>query len=227
MSAVNFLHYLRPLPDLEARAFQRAAVYLKIPDDQYEAIKAFLQPLKVKDRDTYDHCLRVGLLASQLTEFMHPDPKVGFYAGTLHDVGKAMTRLSTLQKTTGWTPADTEEIKGHIVDGYRLLRDRFDFTAEVILWHHRFQPNKYPDAIPEPLHPYCEGTRIMIPLFGRLLSLCDVFDAMHRVNDKFEGVPLTGEKIKELLLKGNPDQRCLIEEAYKAGIFTTEILEDK
>jgi len=217
----NFLHYL--YHDLEALTKSRSE-QLSIGPKDYEAILAFLQPLKVKDQATYEHSLRVGWLASNLVEFMHLDPKVGFYSGLLHDVGKAMTRLPTLQKTDGWTPADAEEIKSHIIDGYRLLRDHFDFTAEVILWHHRFQPNRYPETFPEPLHEYSEGTRVMIPLFGRLLSLCDVFDALHRVNSRCDGVPLTGEKIKSLMLSHHSDQRVLIEEAYKRNIFTTTII---
>lgn len=219
----NFLNYLDPEPDLETRVTQRAE-YLSVGSQRFAEIKAFLEPLKVKDRATYEHSLRVGLLASFLCKFMHLDPKAGLYSGLLHDVGKAQTKLSTLQKTEGWTPADTEEIKGHCLDGYRFLRDKFDFTAEIILWHHRFQPNKYPETIPEPLHNYCEGTRVMIPFFGRVLSLCDVFDAFHRINSQSAGVPLTGERIKELMLERNPDQRILIEEAYMAGIFTTNIM---
>jgi response regulator RpfG family c-di-GMP phosphodiesterase len=155
---------------------------------------------------------------------MHLDAKALLYAGLLHDVGKLQTKLSTLQKTEGWLPADTEEIKNHVVDGYRVLRDCFDFTAEIILWHHRFQPGRYPESLPQPLHDYSEGTRVMIPLFGRLLSLADVFDALHRVNDKHGLEPLTGEDIKAKMLACNPDQRVLIEEAYEAGIFTTVIV---
>lgn len=219
---ITFLNYLDLEPDLETRVDQRV-VELGIDPDAYAAIKAFMHLLKIKDRATYDHSLRVGLLASRLGEFMHLDPKPMCYGGLLHDIGKAQTRRATLQKTDGWTAEDAAELKNHVGDGHRLLRDHFDFTAEVIAWHHWFQPNRYPDQIPESLHDYSEGTRVMIPLFGRLLSLCDVFDALHRVNSRCEGKPYSGEQIREIFLTHNPDQRQLILEAYKAGIFTTWI----
>jgi putative nucleotidyltransferase with HDIG domain len=222
----KFLDYLAQFPTLGRRIVTRFE-YLEIEQERKTEVMAFLEPLRIKDSETYMHCLRVGILASTLYEFMRLDAKAGFYAGLLHDVGKQQIRLATLQKTDGWTPADSEAMKAHVMDGYRILRDHFDFTAEVIIWHHRFQPNKYPNRIPPPLHEYSEGTRVMIPLLGRLLSLADVFDALHRVNDKHGSEPMTGEVIKQKMLKYNPDQKAFIELAYKEEIFTTRIYGDE
>lgn len=220
----SFVHYLDPSVPIEERlgwAFDE----LDIPSDRREAVRAFLQPLKVKDRATYEHSIRVGLLTRHIGRFMHLDEKALFYAGLLHDVGKAQTRLEILQKTEGWTPADTDEIKQHVLDGYRLLRGHFDFTGDIILWHHRFQAGGYPEELPADLHAYSEGTKAMITLYGRILALADCFDALHRNNEKFGGKQsLTGERVRERMLALNDDQRALIEKLFAAGVFTTELI---
>ena len=220
----RFLHYLDAYPSLETRVSWRANE-LCLKGGDLTDVMIFLQPLKMKDRETYDHSLRVGLLASAMGAFMHLDAKALLFAGLLHDVGKAQTKLATLQKTSGWTDTDTKEVERHVIDGHRMLRDRFDFSAEVILWHHRFQPKSYPRSSNQPLHDYSTGTKVMIPLFGRILSLCDCYDALHRVNEKYGVAQLSGAQIKTILISGNEDQRHLIDEAYVTGIFTTVLID--
>jgi putative nucleotidyltransferase with HDIG domain len=195
---------------------------LKISLDQQIGIRAFLAPLQVKDRETYRHTIRVGLLTLGIAHLMHIDQHAMFYAGVLHDVGKVQTPLSTLQKTSGWTDADTLAIRDHVMDGYRLIRDKFDFSAEVILWHHKFQRAGYPDVLPPPLHEYSLATQVMIPFYGRLLSLADTFDALHRVNEKHG--PLTGDQIKIKMFEFNPDQKKLLGELFDNGVFTTVLI---
>jgi putative nucleotidyltransferase with HDIG domain len=223
----SFINYLSQDISLERR-LEEVFNELEISPEQRKEIEAFMAILKLKDRMTYDHSIRVALLATRIGNFMHLDPKVLLYSGLLHDTGKAQTNPATLKKTSGWTGADTAEIMSHVMDGYRLIRGHFDFSAEVILWHHRFQPNSYPTEIPQPLHDYSEGTRVMIPFFGRILALADQFDALHRMNDKFtRGEKPIGESIKETMLAHNPDQRKLIEELYRADILTVRIFSDE
>lgn len=222
--AALFLQYLNPKVSLAARLCT-AYRELGISEEQREKIEAMLGPLRVKDRTTYEHCIRVGLLARRIARFMGLDQKALLYAGLMHDVGKAQVPLETLTKTEGWTDADSKAIEPHVMDGYRMVRDVFDFSAEVILWHHKFQPNEYPQEIPENLHQYGNGTRTMIPFYGRILAIADSFDAFHRINNKFgaDKKPLTGEEIKEKMLKFNPDQRVLLTNLFNADILTTKI----
>jgi putative nucleotidyltransferase with HDIG domain len=183
----------------------------------------FLAPMKIKDMPTYEHSIRVSLLARKIADFIHLDGRALLYAGLLHDVGKVQTRLETLQKTEGWTKEDTTEVMKHVMDGYKMIRGCFDFSADIILWHHKFQLLGYPRRLPKLLHEYKQGTKILIPFYGRMLSLADVFDAMHRVNDKHGSTPLTGEQIKEKMLALNTDQKILVRDLFEAGIFTTAI----
>ena len=219
----RFLHYFNPV-ELSMNLSEAFRIS-DVKDSQQKEILAFLEPLRIKDCATYEHSIRVGLLAQKIGRYIHLDQKALLYAGLLHDIGKAQTRLATLQKTEGWTEADTAEMMSHVMDGYRLIRDKFDFSAEIVLWHHRFQPRGYPAQMPAALHEYCEGTKIMIPMYGRMLSLADTFDALHRVNDKHGVSSLDGNQIKEKMLSFHPDQRILVADLFKDGIFTTSIFE--
>jgi putative nucleotidyltransferase with HDIG domain len=167
----------------------------------------------------------VAWLGKLAAKVMHVEPKVMIYAGLLHDIGKALTPLSTLQKTVGWTHKDSAIMVSHVMDGYRLARDKFNFSAEVILWHHMFQPNSYPRVFPKPLKEYSAGTKVIIPYCGRGLALCDSYDASHRVNER--SGEITGESIKQKMFEHNPDQRILLEELYAADVFTTEIFAEE
>ena len=199
---------------------------MEIDADRQSAIRAFLELLRLKDLPTYEHSIRVGLLTKQIGSIMFLDAKALFYAGLLHDIGKALTNPKVLQKTDRFDISDYDEIKNHVPDGYRLLRGHFDFTAEVMWWHHRFQQNKYPEELNDHLHQYNEGTKVVIPMYGRLLSLADCFDAFHRVNGKFDEKGLSGEQIKEKMIGFNPEHKVLIEELYRRNIFTTIIIND-
>jgi len=216
----NFVHYMDPSVTLEER-LKLAFDELHLSDEQRESIMAFLNLLKLKDLETYNHSIRVALVARNIARFMHLDEKALFYPGLLHDMGKLLTSLKTLRKTKEWTNDDAQEMKKHVLEGYCLIRGFFDFTAEVIKWHHRFQIHGYPENVPDLLHHYSEGTKTMILMYGRLLSLADSYDAMHRINQASGGRPLSGQEIKERMLKLNPDQKILIEGLYNADIFTT------
>ncbi len=207
--------------DLEA-AFCITLNLAGVSESDQKAVHAFLAPLRCKSDVThfhYEHSLRVGRHAWRIAQFVHLDQKALLLAGALHDLGKCMTALETLGKTEVWSAKDYEEIRHHVVDGYRLLKGRFDFSAETILWHHRFQKDGYPKKLPKPLHEYSEGTKLLIAEHGRMLAIADVYDALHRVNSKFgEARALTGAEIKEKMLQFNPDRKILIEDLYKADI---------
>lgn len=209
--------------DLEQR-FWDACDELGISDTNKSILESFLAPLKNKDGITYLHylhSLRVGLLARQIGRFTYHEEKPLFFAGALHDLGKCQTPLKILGKTESWTDEDQQEIERHVVDGYRLLRGRFDMTAEIIVWHHKFQERGYPEDLPPHLHRYRETTKLLICEYGRIVALADVYDALHRPNSKFgEGRALTSLEVKEKMLELNPDRNKLITALYDAGILS-------
>src|SRR3989344_5058423 len=208
---------------LESR-MEEAFNELGIDAVQRDKINGFLSPLKNKSPETsatYEHCIRVGLLARRIGRFMHLPEKPIFYGGILHDIGKVQVPLETLGKTDGWTQQDTENIMPHVIRGYEMLVGSLDFTAELIVRHHQYQKNRYPKELPRFRHDYSPGTEALISMLSRIVTLADVYDAFHRAHDKFEEKKALDEReIREKITEYNPDLKSLVEALYNAGIFS-------
>ena len=115
-------------------------------------------------------------------------------AAMLHDVGKVAISDLILKKPAKFTDDEFEIMKSHAVLGARLFLDgssEFDeYSAEVALNHHeRWDGKGYPGFVDvqsgDPLADKADengkalgkkGTEI--PLFGRIASLADVYDAL-------------------------------------------------
>jgi response regulator RpfG family c-di-GMP phosphodiesterase len=197
-------------------------VGIAIPDK--EVLYSFLALLRNKNAIThthYLHSLRVGLLSRKIARLQHCDERALLMAGALHDLGKCQVCGKVLGKSDSWSASDTKEIKRHVMDGYRTLRGRFDFTAETMVRHHSFQYDRYPKKLPPFLHSYSATTKKLIIEYGRIVALADVYDALHRVNDKFgEKRALSGEEIKVLMFELNGDKTELVSDLYETGILS-------
>ena len=135
---------------------------LGVSEQNKGSINAFLAIIKLKDIPTYEHNVRVGLLSKRIAQHMHLDPNALFYAGTLHDVGKALIPPETLKKTEGFDANDMALMKKHVEYSYQLLRGVHEFSAEIALRHHYFQEKGYPKKLPKPKVAYSGNTQLMI-----------------------------------------------------------------
>jgi response regulator RpfG family c-di-GMP phosphodiesterase len=115
-------------------------------------------------------------------------------AAMLHDVGKVATSDLILKKPARLSADEYEVMKQHTVQGARLFMNRqsdFDEAAGVVALNHheRWDGKGYPGHINyvngRPLEGYTlpngrargkQGPEI--PLFGRIVALADVFDAL-------------------------------------------------
>ena len=196
---------------------------LEIDEKNRTSVKAYLQIVRNRDEETYEHSVRVALKGMEVAELLELDPKALFYAGCLHDVGKAETDPDSLKKKKGFNDKDKKELKKHPLAGYRMLRGIHDFSAEILKSHHVYQKDGYPKNMPKSKVEFSKGTEVMIAYYSRLLGLIDFYDAMsHRKNDKFSpGKPRlpTKEEGKKILLDANKDQERLINSLYDKGIF--------
>lgn len=128
----------------------------------------------IKDRQLYNHCLRVAYNASSLASVLgltKEDQKIIYYAGLLHDLGKVYVRKSILQKPSALTVQERRIIEKHPRWGIDILQGTgfLNPVFQLILHHHeRFDGTGYPARL--------AGNEI--PLGARILSVADVFDAI-------------------------------------------------
>ncbi len=216
-----FLKYFDPAIPLEHLLEERYVTF-GVGNRVKEIVTSFLAFLRNKDPLTYEHSLRVGIVGSRIGEFLGIDPKPLLYGGLLHDIGKSQVDVHVLRKTESFSAQDREAIRPHVMDGYRMLRGLLDYTAGVMVLHHSFQENAYPEILPEPLHSYGPESDANIARYGKLLALVDYYDASHRVNGT-GSADRTGEDIRQMMFEAHVDERELIASLYESGIFTTEL----
>lgn len=207
--------------DLE-NTFWATCTKLRVSKTNQNHLRSILAPLRDKHTITnfhYLHSLRVGMLARCIGAFMYHEEKPLFFAGTLHDLGKCQTHLAVLGRNDSWSDADQREIKKHVMHGYHLLRGRFDISAEIMVWHHKFQENGYPAKLPKLLHNYRQTMRLLIQEYARIVAIADVYDALHRINAKSGSRALTSAEIRARMFEFNPDRRKLISALYEAKIL--------
>jgi putative nucleotidyltransferase with HDIG domain len=208
-------------PDIEAiltEAMTEEGITLGHQDD----IKAYLKILRNRDADTYDHSVRVGILASQIAIYAAKpgiNAKMMLWAGLLHDIGKALIPPDVLTKKESFTKDDYAAMEPHVKYGWDMLTNVHDYTAHIIVRHHQFGPNPYPKVLP-PLPEYLNGKADMVHDAARLLALADYYDAlMHRENDKNGQEPLTLKQKRAIYFRDNADQKELVELLESVGVL--------
>jgi len=203
-------------------------IELEISKEQQDSILLYLNLIKNRSTQTWEHSVRVGLTGKSIAEYTHiVEPKALYYPGLLHDVGKSLIHPLSLDKKQGFNDNDRKELSKHPIDGYRILKGIHDFSARVALTHHEFQGERsYPRKVPRLELNLLNQTQAMISYCARLISLIDFYDAAtFRENDRYSpGKPrlLTNEEVKSDLIKHNPDQKYLIENLYNVKIFGRE-----
>lgn len=142
---------------------------------QANTLKNYANMVSIRDEQTAFHCERVAYNALMIGHALGLNKQkieALYWSGLLHDVGKIGVKEKILLKPDKLTDEEFEEIKRHTVFGYDLvnsLSNDFHLVAKGIRSHHeKWNGAGYPDGL--------KGKEI--PIFGRILSVVDVFEAL-------------------------------------------------
>lgn len=137
-------------------------------------VNAILATLHFKSWETEEHAKRLRdycfIIGKEMNLSMKELNELALLA-ILHDIGKIGISESVLKKRESLTDSDWTEIKKHPEIGYEIISNipELKTIAKYILHHHeRWDGNGYPHKL--------KGEQI--PLFCRILSVADAFDAM-------------------------------------------------
>ena len=134
-----------------------------------------INDLKSYDEYTYHHSLSVAILAIATGQSMGLDIRQLLRlarCAVLHDMGKRFIPVTLTNKRNKLTPEEFETMKNHAALGADYLKSITIGDSELwngVRFHHeRWDGKGYPKQL--------KGEEI--PLFSRIVSVCDVYDAV-------------------------------------------------
>jgi len=148
----------------------------EIRNREKELIFRMSRAAEFRDPETGAHIQRMAHYSQVIAQGLGLDAatqKLILEAAPMHDVGKIGIPDCILLKPGKLTPEEFEVMKGHAELGFELLKDSgsdiLRAGAEVAISHHeKFDGSGYPNGL--------SGNKI--PLFGRIVAVADVFDAL-------------------------------------------------
>ena len=139
-----------------------------------QTLVAIAKTVDAKDVRTSKHSQRVSEYSALIAReygFTEAEQDNIRNAALLHDIGKIGIPDSVLNKPGRLTDEEYAIMKTHVTRGAEILKDFtiIDHVAEGARYHHeRYDGKGYPDKL--------AGEQI--PLYGRIISIADAFDAM-------------------------------------------------
>ncbi len=153
-------------------------IYLnrEIEDTQKEVIHTLGEVVETRSQETAHHTVRVGEssgLLARLAGLGEEEAKLLQLAAPMHDVGKIGIPDEILNKPGKLSPREYEQMKTHTSLGHDILRKSnrriMTAAATIALQHHeKWDGSGYPAGL--------AGDDIHV--HGRIVCICDVFDAL-------------------------------------------------
>lgn len=152
------------------------AINRELGSTQHEIMITLSEVVEFRSKETALHVARVGEYARLLAAAVGVDPDTARMIGEaapMHDIGKISVPDDILNKTSSLSAQELTLIRNHTVVGYRLLgkseRPLIKMAAGIAWEHHeQWDGSGYPEGK--------RGEDISLP--GRIVCLCDVYDAL-------------------------------------------------
>lgn len=165
---------------LETMVDEQTKHLMELNDEIENTLLETLQTLgeiaEIRSKETGHHVKRVteyAYLLARLKGLDDHDCELVRLASAMHDIGKMAIPDSILKKQGRLEKEEYEEMQRHTEYGHKILlgseREVFQESAIVAFTHHeKWNGKGYPNGL--------KGESI--PLFGRIVALADVFDAL-------------------------------------------------
>ena len=130
--------------------------------------------LEIYDTYTKNHSMNVSEISKRIAQVIQLSEKVTnqiYYAGLVHDIGKAIVPKEIINKKTKLSEAEFDLIKNHPLDAYKALKKSqgLNHIASIVLQHHeRWDGYGYPNNL--------KGEDICLE--SRIIAIADAYDAM-------------------------------------------------
>jgi len=148
----------------------------EILEAQRQALNTLCEAVEMRSKETGMHIHRMAAYSKLLAQLYGlPSDQLNLIeaAAPLHDIGKVAIPDSILNKPGRLTAEEMDTMRTHAQSGFDLLgrskSKMLETGAQVALTHHeRWDGTGYPNGL--------KGNDI--PLFGRIVNVADVFDAL-------------------------------------------------
>jgi len=161
-------------------------------------IEIIMNSLYEKNSREMEHSKRVASICEKIAQRMNLESNIVSklkIAGLMHDIGKIGIPDSILNKPDRLNEEEFSLIRKHSEVGYRILSAANEFSeiADYILAHHeRWDGKGYPKGL--------RGTDI--PVYSRIISIADSFDAMTSNRSYRQAMSLEQAK-REIVMNSN------------------------
>lgn len=170
------LELLNLISTYASGSIEAKLLYKKIREAYQETVMRLSHAAEYKDPETYNHIVRVGLIASLLAQRLGFDEEYCYnikLAAPMHDIGKLGIPDNILLKKGRLDGEEWEIMKRHTLIGYEILKESqnelLQLAAIIALEHHeKWDGTGYPYGK--------KGKEIDIS--ARITALVDVFDAL-------------------------------------------------